>query len=275
MISTNTIEQLLKDCAILFGESAEFSQAFLDYLQQGGLKSAYRQRVMETHPDRLRVLPEPHRPLQVNTFHEVQAAYERLEQFIKMRDAGEQLIIRLSQGKQSRSTRAPSGKTQSQSSFRYADITRVDEIKPFILKTGGIVHNLGRSQRLYSGPMPERPLLFGNFLYYLGLTNWHTISRILITQRLGRPRLGEMAQQLGILTPAQIDQILATRTRGTRFGEKAIDLGIVRPEQVLRLVARQNFLQKKFGTILREKELVDAKELQELLRLFRFHNRGK
>ena len=49
---TTSHSELFRSCQILFGSELQVSGEFLDYLEVGGVKSAYRKRAMETHPDR-------------------------------------------------------------------------------------------------------------------------------------------------------------------------------------------------------------------------------
>ena len=56
------------------------------------------------------------------------------------------------------------------------------------------------------------------------------------------------------------------------FGQTARRLGLATACQVQSLIALQRRLQKKFGMILVEKDLVDRYELQDLLGRFECHN---
>lgn len=267
------LQDLLRACEILFGPNPQFSAEFLQYLQPGGLKSAYRKRVMETHPDRLGVLKKNGQQVEPNSFSAVQEAYQQLETFIRWREsrggAGRADLA----GRPQEPRRYSGGTTVGKGDFFREQSHVPAEIRPFQL-LGGAVRGLpsDSTERFYHGPMPQRKLLFGTFLYYLGLTNWRTISRVLTLQRLGRPRLGEIGIRLGVFTTNEIDRILAFRSPGVRFGETALTMGVVTESQVQALLSRQRLLQKKFGSILLEKELVNDQELQELLYRFRKHN---
>lgn len=83
------------------------------------------------------------------------------------------------------------------------------KIKPITLPTE--LHRTAvtaNTEDLYRGPLPRRPLLFGHFLYYSGLTNWRTIARILTWQRAERPRLGELGRRFGMCRQEDVDTIL-------------------------------------------------------------------
>ena len=55
---------------------------FLEYLQPIGIKTAYRKRALETHPDRAKVLGSFDRDLNTE-FIDVQQAYEKLLLFVE------------------------------------------------------------------------------------------------------------------------------------------------------------------------------------------------
>ena len=70
-------QDLHNACQVLFGADIAVSRGFLDYLQLSGLKSAYRKKALETHPDSLNnesLLNGKNCDL----FMAVQQAYERI-----------------------------------------------------------------------------------------------------------------------------------------------------------------------------------------------------
>lgn len=268
MISVRMVQQLLKACVILFGDSVQLSEEFLYYMQLGGLKSAYRRRVMAAHPDRCGVAVRSRQPFSYEAFASVQEAYRLLEEFIQWRDRQQ---CGFPHGDCSNSM--PQSKKAGTGSFTVDDGNMPIRIRPFRLMEGTMGRVLSdRTERLYRGSMPQRSLLFGTFLYYQGLTNWRTISRVLTLQRLERPRLGEIAARQGLFAREDIERVLRVKMPGIRFGEKALSLGLLNERQVEILIARQLQLQKKFGLILLEKGLVNDRELRELLHRFRQHN---
>lgn len=282
MEPTVTEKQLFRSCEILFGSDLLISPDFLNYLQLSGLKTAYRKRVMETHPDRVGCRDEFMQQRNSAPFHVVQEAYENLLGFLKTKDESSQIAEFPEPGKTlSRPPNKATGQAKprngSQSSFSKA--AKEDEfpqrtIRPITLPNdtprGSVLSN---TEKLYQGPLPHRPLLFGQFLYYSGLANWRTISRILTWQRLDRPRLGELGHRFGIFTQEDITCILQNRTPLQPFGESARRMGILTEYQLQALIAQQKRLQKKFGAILLEKNAITQYELRELLSQFKQHNR--
>ena len=278
MESPTAQHRLFRSCEILFGSELTISGEFLNYLQLGGLKTAYRKRAMETHPDRqiVKAAVQGRR----DSFYRVQEAYEDLLDFLKTREkAGGRAFScppEAAAFDQSQGSPAPSGeKRRGFCSGPRQQPFAGQTIKPIILPDeagrGAVYAN---TESLYRGPLPRRSLLFGHFLYYSGLSNWRTIARILIWQRIERPRLGELGRSFGYFSLEDIASILRRKMPLQPFGQTARRLGIVTEFQLQALVARQRRLQKRFGTILVEKNLVNHHELRELLFQFEHHNAG-
>ena len=251
---------LLQACRVLFGGDVVISEAFLGYLQPNGLKSVYRKRVRECHPDRLQASACG----DIAAFHAVQQAYQILAVYLQERE------------------NCSLPKFETEPATPPATASTVDQflslrgIGPFILQPS---HRLPSSpaasiDRLYRGILPSRRLLFGNFLYYCGLTTWRTITAVLVQQKILRPRFGELGTRYGMLRPEDVPRILAAiGTRRRIFGEAAMSLGMLDEKQVQTLLYCQQQQQKKFGAILVEKKLITTQELSLLLAAFRRHNR--
>jgi len=268
-------QQLFQSCQVLFGSQLKISREFLEYLQPSGLKGAYRRRAMETHPDALMAAPPLSSALVGNDhFHRVQQAYEQLSSYLQMKDR-RPLPPRgnppppFTPGRADGSPWATGNKGHQTFSSRPAGRPAG---QPTCGRQTGWAPDYSPTDNLYDGPLPQRPLLFGHFLYYSGLANWRTIARILTWQRSERPRLGELGQRFGMLRPTDISAILQEKIPLQTFGQTARNLGLLNEAQVRLLLGQQQRLQKKFGTILLEKNLVDRFELQALLRQFERHN---
>jgi len=261
-------QQLLRACTVLFGAEVMVSRGFLDYLQLSGLKSAYRRRALQTHPDGDRT---PSLACDAAEFFEVREAYARLLDFLRRRDGSG---ADLDQARQAPPLRPEASSTRTTPSESSQDSPFSIKINPIVLPPLASGPAATSIDRFHQGPLPNRPLLFGHFLYYSGLTTWRTITRILIWQKQSRPRCGELGNRFGMLNPDDIALILRNKTTHTPFGEVALALGLLSEGQLQRLLMQQQRLQKKFGAILLEKQLVDEQELRALLRLFRLHNQA-
>lgn len=255
MESSAEEQQLLRSCAILFGPELHLSREFLNYLQLSGLKGAYRKRALETHPDRLLSKDRLQRLGSMESFHAVRSAYEELLHFLQARDryALKENFCRAVAPSPFRAERASGGPPL------YCNVIRGNS-------------SYSATEHLYCGPLPHRRLLFGHFLYYSGLANWRTITRILTWQRSERPRIGELGRRYGMLQPGDISLILRNRIPFQPFGQTAMSLGMLSESQIRVLIFHQQRLQKKFGAILLEKGMVSQRELQQLLYDFSQHN---
>lgn len=246
--------RLLRACAILFGDAPHISREFLEYLQVSGLKNAYRRRALETHPDRLIAGHCAPNATPGSSFPEVCEAFQQLHRYVQHRG----------NRNGSRVSVAPvCGEPGTNEAFSDTIIPR-DSRKPPATPSG--------IDSLYHGPMPKRRLLFGHFLFYSGLADWRAIACILLWQRKERPRLGEIAMRGGMLHHDEIRHILHSKAPLQPFGQAAMQLGYLREDQVRVLISRQRNLQKKFGTILLERKLLNSEELEDLLKRFEYHN---
>ncbi len=267
MSASNPQRELFRSCAILFGSELHISDDFLDYLQISGIKTAFRKRAMETHPDR-HAGKNP-AVLQENTehFYTVLQAYENLLDFLREKET----LLQPPGGQRTSATTA-TAPSRREANAEPAQ-RRQRPIKPIIpadesYRDGGF----SSTERYYVGALPERRLLFGHFLYYSGLANWRTIARVLTWQRTERPRIGELGRRFGMFDQEDIRTIMHFKKPFSPFGQTARMLGLLSEQQLRVLIFQQKRLQKKFGTILLEKNLLNDYELQQLLYQFECHN---
>ncbi len=267
---SNTHRELFRSCEILFGSELLICREFLDYLEVSGVKSAFRKRAMETHPDRHIGKDLQVRQENIALFYTVREAYENLLEFVREKETG------TGSPEAPRPTAPCSCKPNSRRTHhnrREPDPPPYPPIKPIIL-----TDDISRSPRFsstehyYQGALPHRQLLFGHFLYYSGLANWRTITRVLTWQRTERPRLGELGRRFGIFDQKDILTIMHYKKPFSPFGQTARRLGLLSEQQLKVLIFQQQRLQKKFGAILLEKNLLKDYELQELLYQFEYHN---
>lgn len=254
-MNTPTLHQA---CCQLFGDQVVIGNGFLEYLQLEGLKGAYRKRVRETHPDR-----RPMSACSSEAFISVQRAYEVLASYLKKRDNGRIRATNIGQAVTPMDTAGPNR------------CSSLQDIAPIVLPNASCPQSHKSSiDRLYQGSLPNRPLLFGHFLYYSGLTTWRTITSVLVQQQRNRPFLGELGASFGVFSIEDIPRVLQGKSTIKKpFGAVAMSLGLLNEDQLQTLLKHQQMLQKKFGTILVEKELINQQELAFLLFLFRRHNR--
>ena len=80
--------ELFRACEILFGLELNLSREFLEYLQHAGVRSAYRKKARETHPDLAINKSEQEKKALAQVFLSVQEAYENLKAYLDARDRG-------------------------------------------------------------------------------------------------------------------------------------------------------------------------------------------
>ncbi|MBU0480587.1 MAG: DnaJ domain-containing protein [Proteobacteria bacterium] len=272
--------ELFRSCQVLFGGQLDVSREFLEYIQWSGVKSAYRKKVRETHPDGAAREGELVQRKRADEFRSVQEAYENLSNFLAARDKGYRLIapIRVkAENSGARSYGSPSGQAEQNSSRH----RRKEGPQP----VGGFAENRRRSgnpaegrpsrpvtSSLYKGPLPRRRLLFGHFLYYSGLINWRTIVKALAWQRNNRPRIGELGKRVGLLSEVDVEKVIRNRKGMESFGQSAISMRLLNQKQLKGLILQQKRLQRKFGEFFIAHRIFSPEQLEDLVQECQRHN---
>ncbi len=121
--------------------------------------------------------------------------------------------------------------------------------------------------------LPEDKLLFGRFLYRMGIIEWRQIIKALTWQKSGRPRIGELGISLGYLDRNAVVTILKSSVNFEVFGVTAQTMGFLTGEEVRELLLRQKRQEKKIGQFFVEKGLLSKRDLATLLWQCKAHNR--
>ncbi len=122
--------------------------------------------------------------------------------------------------------------------------------------------------------LPERKLLFGRFLYHMGIIQWRQLIQALAWQKSGRPKIGELGVLQGYLERNSVGIILKSSGVNGSFGLTARKLGLLTGEEVRELLLRQKRQQKKIGQFFVENGVLSGVELDLLLDQWRKHNRN-
>jgi curved DNA-binding protein CbpA len=226
--------QVLEACHTLFGSEIATSRAFLFYIRPSGVRSAFRKKAKETHPDVAAGRDPLLQKQQAAVFIEILKAYDVLNTFFKERKEG------WWHAGPARSSK-PSGSGP-------------------------------RAAARYAGPIPQSPLEFGRYIYYRGYITYTSLIQALGWQRAQRPVIGDIAVRWGWLNTFGIQNIIASRQVRGRFGEKAINMGLLSSFQVNALLFYQRSQQKRLGQYFVEQGLVTRKELELLLNGLNDHN---
>ena len=226
---------ILSACRTLFGPNSDVSTDFLLTLKPHIIKTAFRKKAKETHPD----LFTAHDPVvqkeQTEQFRVVNEAYEIMRKYFERRDR----------------IRVPAARRAAASTPSF----RVDE-------TGW----------RYRGTVPARRLEIGRFLYYRGRIPYRTLIKALAWQMRQRPPFGTIAKQWGWLNDGTIRTILSHRGQPHLFGERALQLGFLSSHQARILLAYQRTLQQRLGRYFVEQGHLSHDEMEHLAAELRRHN---
>lgn len=275
-------QELYRACRIIFGSDLTVSREFLEYIQFSGVKSAFRKKAMETHPDRLTGHDELAIKRSARMFHSVQQAYEKLMQYLEAREKGFRFH---DSGPSSPGTFCPVRRSpfQTKPPRGKGPVAKNKFSAPAGMWQGksraGEFHHEGESQRtfyardLYQGSIPERQLLFGHYLYYAGQVSWQSVIKALMWQKAQRPRLGKIARERGWLSSEEIFLVLkGCISSCLPFGQQALQEGLLTKTQLLTLLFEQRRQHKKVGQFFIKQNILTSQQLQVLLGRFQRHN---
>jgi len=304
---------LVDDCCLLFDSEIINYVDFLDTLSPRKLRSAYRRKAFATHPDRSEALGKNREKLD-KCFKEMSTAYERLDSIIqsekkyiikdevpkkrKPKSASRRTPAKKTKPtktakptKQAKSTKQAKPKKQTKStkrakSTRQAKTTTTTRQKS---TTGVSVKNRARKtsstqmtlktqttilDRYFTGKIPRRELLIGQFLYYSGLISWNTLTQAIVWQRGQRPIIGKIAQDWGILSAEEIQRILKERSYKDQFGEYAHRNGYITKFQHLAIVGKQKKMQPPIGRYFIQQGLLRNYDIEKMTESLKIHNRS-
>ena len=137
----------LNACRILFPENAHLTPGFLKDLEISSLKTAYRQKAFETHPDRSVALGISEMEME-KRFKDVASAYE--------------LLLPVACGK-------------------YSFLFNANVQKKQGWKTSKRKKTPNDHYHIWG--IPQKELLLGQYLYYSGMISWKTLLKSIAWQR--------------------------------------------------------------------------------------------
>jgi hypothetical protein len=245
---------VLNACRTLFGAEAAVSPAFLLSLKPKVLKTAFRKKAKETHPD-LFTAHDPYvQKRQAELFRVVNDAYDIMRKYCELRDRAGVRIHGRSRVPVSRAAKAapPRDRSQAGAATRTFRVTEAGW--------------------LYQGVMPERRHEIGRYLYYRGCIPYHVLLKALSWQMRQRPALGIIAKRWGWLNDKHISAILGFRGTPRLFGQRALQLGFLSSYQARILLGYQRTLQKKLGQYFVQRGYLSREEMELLAADLNQHN---
>ena len=232
------------------------------------VRAAFRRLALRTHPDRASG------PADGALFIEASRAYELLMTFLLARRRPEEIRRQGAyQGQASSPGARPRPRASTQGPFTAGQRSSAAGARPH---AGGAHGARARAERgrevFYHGPLPRRRLRLAEFLYYSGSISWQSLISSLVWQRSGRPKFGEIARQLQLVSASDMTRVLLARVRHEPTGVAASRLRLITVEDVRRVLRIQRARQRPIGRYFVENERLSDAELTRLLHeLFR-HN---
>jgi hypothetical protein len=237
---------ILSACRTLFGPETRVSQQFLLSLKPNFLKTVFRKRALETHPDFFADHSPTIQRKQTEKFQVVNEAYRIIRAYCERRD-------------RERAHRPyPAKEAVSKAASTDA------EPRPALP-----VHDSGLR---YRGPVPDRPLEIGRYLYYRGRVPYHVLLNALQWQMRQRPSIGAIARRWGWLDDRTVYAILSFRGTQRLFCQRAVHLGVLSSYQVRSLLGYQRTLQKKLGQYFVEQGHLLREDMEQLAAEHARHN---
>ncbi len=230
--------EISRACKVLFGPEVEVSIDFLTYLQPEGLKSAYRKRALETHPDRSNTTRKEKRRMS-ELFIEVNSAYRKLQPLV-MGNAPYEV-------KRPQRTAHPTRRSRKENrDFTYS-------FSP---------HNI-----------PKRQLKIGQFLYYAGLISWQALIDAIVWQRRNRPKIGEIALEWNMLNDMDVKRILKCKGLNEKFGERALLMGYLNRYELLALLGKQRNHRYPIGEYFVRHGILRTGDIEHMVKQHLIHNK--
>jgi len=245
--------QLLDACRLLFPGTL-VHPLFLEQLDLQHLKSAFRARAKEYHPDScIDLADSAHHAEQ---FRLVTAAYEQLAAHLQEKGA---LMLRHSK---------PAGRPLTHSGFHPRSSTA---LRP---RYNPRQNARKQGEQYYHGPLPTFRVKTGLYLYYRSAVSYQDLVKAIIWQRAMRPPFGELACSWGWLTPYFVSVICSATDIPGSFGERALKLGLLNESQIRVILLHQRTLQSPIGRYFVENGIIAERELHNYLRELVQHNKS-
>jgi hypothetical protein len=235
-------DALLSACHVLFGHRMD--PPFLLHLRESGVRSAWRRKALQTHPDR--TVDGAAKPGHAEAFIEARRAYGVLLEFLARRGQGREPAARAAHAPARPPHRPPAERTRA--------------------------HRRGQSRPQPS--VPFRRLRLGEFLYHARVIPFATLIEALVWQRRQRSRFCEVGQRWGLLSEPDVAQLLGRRLPHERVGAAAERLRLLTSFQVRTVLAFQRSRQEPLGSYFVSHGLLTPQQLERHLRLLEDHNRA-
>ncbi|HEX9306356.1 MAG TPA: DnaJ domain-containing protein [Anaeromyxobacter sp.] len=256
-----TFEEVVDAGRVLFGPA--FAVEALGWRE--ALKTTYRRRAMQTHPDRARALGRPEREL-AREFKAVSEAYR--------------ILAALRAGPLPRLGHSPPRPVSRPAPRQAARPAERAHVHRAPAPAAAPASRSDGAPRVRVGvrpeDLPQRRLRFAEYLYYSGRVRWTELVAAIAWQRAQRPPVGRIAVDFGFLAPEDVAVILERRREAAAnsvpFGEWAVRLGYLTSFQLLAVLGQQLRRQRPIGAFFVERGFVEADEIDAIRRRILRHN---
>ncbi len=239
-------DELLEACCLLFG--TRLDPSFLEHVQESGLRTAWRLKALQTHPDRT---TDGAAKIRSNErFIEARRAYGLLQEYLGRRGLR----------RNPAAARAP-GPGSHRSGQRPQQGPRPP--RPAAHRQG---------DRRADVAIPRRRLRLGEFLYHSRVITYSALIETLVSQRRQRERFCEIVRRWNYLGELQVQTMLERRLPSERIGETAQRLRLLTPLQVRIVLTFQQSRQEPLGSLFVRSGLLTSHHLEEQLARLSDHN---
>ena len=250
--------EITEACRVLFGPEITVSPDFIAYLQPAGLKSAYRQLALLTHPDRAECLGLEPGAIE-HRFRVVHSAYETLKPYVMERRPLPPFYLA------HMTVSAPAAEGHRKPAKHSVRREPAPAKPPAGSK---------QADFFFTGSLPRTPLRLGQFLFYRRKISWWSVVHAMVWQQRHRPRIGELARKSGWLNVQEAHAVQQAVGAHELWGAAAIRCGVLDSAQVVQLLARQRQFGKPIGRYFVEQGLLGEVELGQWLAEQQRHNRA-
>jgi hypothetical protein len=291
-------KRVVDACVLLLGSPPRHvSVAFVQRLEVGTVRRAWRLIAMTSHPDAVRRGGARGTGLDGRRFVEASHAYEFLMSYLLSRPAAvphrrgtaehhaaerhgapERHGTADRHGTDTRAgtdTRGGTGKRTGPERHGPEKGKSPGE-KPGAEKHGTSERRGATERRggalFYRGPLPRRRMRLAEYLYYSGRVSWQSLISALVWQRASQPRFGELARELRNISTQDLVKILGSRLRHEHTGETAQRLQLLSAGQVEQILRMQRARRRLIGRYFVEKEDMSKALLTSLLHELYRHN---
>ena len=217
--------QMAEACQTLFGIADERTQTPLNNLDKNQIRSAFKKKAFECHPDRSHTTGRSEAQL-ANEFLSIQAAYSLLTTWLSKKDSA---------ANDDKVYSPPTCKTKTPA---YQKPQKTSEAP----NTQSADEDFFWEQKIPSTRLP-----IGQFLFYSGTISWKTLVKAIAWQRSQRPLFGKIALQWDLLNCDELSLLISRRKPDEKLGQTALRYGLLSHYQLVTILGHQKKIQTPIG----------------------------